>query len=625
MISEQVAGNAGDNYEVNRERGQKTMRKQRVRAALILALVCALARGTACAEFDVMEYTYDELIVIQQQVADRLEELERQNAIEHANRTFLFEEEEQVVFVRQTTKQEPVVTILDESAPAKTKFIWSSSDPEIATVTMNGTVSGVSSGDAVITATAEDNPYLAVSYTVHVANPVEQITVWGPDNQLVLGGDPEDAEAELGFSIEPEDAYNQEVIWSSSDETIVTVDEDGYIRGLQPGTATITVSSNETPIPGKRKVQATYEVKVLQAVTVLECPQTSLIMNAGEKAALNMTALPENASNTGVLYMSSNPEVADVDERGNIRAINCGECDIICTAADGYGASASCHIQVKKLISSITIAEETIMMPIGTTRTVEAEILPEDASEQGLIWTSTNVFVARVAGGRVEAIGQGDCEITCTAMDGSNISASVKVHVPSFGVEQTEYSVTKKEGLTIPVVRNKKECEIIMEAASEYFTATLMDDELKIEPISAGTDTIMLSNPEAPDDTVQIQITIENSAVFNQESYPAISYMELMRDPDMYENQPVSLFGRVIQILGEEDGKKVFMIGTGGDTYTDQVIRVRCDQALLPEEGIREDEMLTVYGLFHTDRSYSEQLQVETIVPTLDTEKIVLQ
>ena len=116
------------------------IRKHGVRIAWIAVLICALAIGTASAAFDASEYTYEELMEIKQQVDNRLEELNRQYAIEHADRIFSFAEAEQVVYIGESTAQQPDVTIVRDDAPAATQFIWTSSSPEIASVTENGTV-----------------------------------------------------------------------------------------------------------------------------------------------------------------------------------------------------------------------------------------------------------------------------------------------------------------------------------------------------------------------------------------------------------------------------------------------------------------------------------------------------
>ncbi len=600
------------------------MRKQYIIVVItLLAAGILLFSGAEAAEFDPDRYTYDELIEIRQQIDERLAEIEKQNALANADRSIQFDLAEMVIFLRRSEEQQPKVTILKEGAPERTQFDWNSSNPEIASVAPNGKVTAESAGDAVITATAKDNPYLSASYTVHAAAQVEKITLWGPTEPLVLGEDAENAGAVLAFSIEPEDAYYQEVRWVSSNEAVVTVDENGKVQALQPGTAVITaVSTEETPA-GRAIPEAAYELTVIQSVTSIECEQNELSLSVGETVTLKTSVMPENASNKAVTYSSSDPEVAEVNKQGNVTAKACGECDILCEAADGYGASRTVHVTVSKLVTGLKFAEESIHMVIGETRKLEVEIMPEDATKQDLIWTSTNVFVARVAAGTVEAVGQGDCEITCTTMDGSRISASIRIHIPSFGVEKEEYTVTEKEGLEIAVTRNQKDCEIIMETEGDCFTATWKgQDALLIQPVEAGEGFIVLENPSVSADTVRIHIIIENDAVFNLESYPAVAYTELVTAPGAYEGQQISLYGKIWGIIPDGDAYS-FNIGTAGEAYNDQVMWVKCPAGLMPE-GMKDGSMVTLYGLFRMEQVYSEALKAETTVPALDAEKILM-
>ena len=599
------------------------MKSRKIFRLAVVLLLAVLMTGSACAEFDAGQYSYDELAEIRQQVDARMAELEREYALANADRTIAFEEPEQVLFPGRTISVMPVVTILKDGAPAKTQFVWSSSAPEIASVSRNGTVTPTGRGDAVITAAAADNEYLTASYIVHSALQVEKITVWGPEEPLVLGTRDEDAGFRMGFGVEPEDAYFQQVTWTVSDENIATVDEDGLVTAIAPGKVTVTALTTEPQTTGRRIAQAACDVIIRQAVTGLETPQV-MDLNAGERTTMAVTVQPENASDRTIVYTSSNPEIATVDRNGAVHALACGECDILCEAADGYGASANVHVRVTRKVAKVTIPEKQISLPIGGAADVEVLIEPEDATDKGLIWTSTNVFVARAAGGKVEAVGQGDCVITCTTTDGSNISASVKVHVPVFSIEGTAYTVTEKQGLTIPVKRNLWGSEIELLSDSPCFAAILDGETIRIDPITAGTGTITLRNPDAPEDTVQIQITIENSAVFNQTSYPAIPYMELVRVPDLYEGAQVSIYGKVLHIAWESDGTNSFMVGTAGEKYTDQVIRVQSEAGMMPGQ-LGSGDMVTVYGLFHLDHAYSEVLQAETMVPGLKAEKIVIE
>ena len=592
---------------------------------LALGIALCLMIGTACAEFDVTQYSYEELLQIQEAVKTRMEELDRQYALEHADRRISFETEETVLYLGETIRMLPVIDRLTDDAPAMTNLIWTTSDEKVASVTPAGTVKAVSGGDAVITAAAADNPYLSASYTVHAAVAVESILIWGQDEPLVLGNNEQLAMTVLGFTVEPEDAYSQNVIWQSSDESIATIDENRVVKGIAPGTATITATSTDESATGKKPVNSNFEIRVIQGVTALIPEEEEIILSMGEKRQMAVRIEPEDAGNRQLTFRSENEEIATVDKNGMISTVSPGECGIICETTDGTGIAVRCTVHVNRTVTGLTLSESGISMAVGETKMVEAIISPDDATKKDVIWTSSNVFVARVNGGMIEAVGQGNCEITCTTTDGSNLSAAVQVRVPTFSVGAEEYIVTEKSGLLIPVLLNQKGIWLTVESEGTCFGAALnAANEIQIEPIEAGEGTIRIENPDAKEDSVTLRITVADSAVFNENSYPPIPYMEIMKAPERYEGAQIGLLGKVIAVTGQDGDETVFAIGTEGKNYTDQVFQVRCGKELIPD-GFDTGCMVTVYGIFGMEKMYSEGLQAETVIPAVSAERIILR
>ena len=138
---------------------------------------------------DLAQYDYDQLLLLKQAVESRLADLDRQIALENADRLITFELPEISFFTHRTIFQNPIVTFLKDTAPARTAFIWSSSDTEVAQVNDNGRVTGISRGVATITAAAKDNTYLTGSFVVKVLIPLEKLTVWGESDTLLLNAD----------------------------------------------------------------------------------------------------------------------------------------------------------------------------------------------------------------------------------------------------------------------------------------------------------------------------------------------------------------------------------------------------------------------------------------------------
>jgi len=589
--------------------------------AILIVCICLAVAGAEAP--DISGMSREELTALREQIDARIEEMNREEAIANADRRVSFPEEEVVIFAREAATQNAEIERLKDDAPWRTVFNWSSSDPKIATVDKNGAVTALKSGDTVITATIADNPYISGSYTVHVAVPVETITIWGPEEVLLLRGEGEEATVELGVNIEPEDAWCQGVTWKSSNEAVATVDENGVVHGIAPGEVVITAVSTEPPSARRFLKQASFSITVEQAVTGIEVAESSLNLFTGEKAVIGVAVLPENASNRKVNYTSDNEEIAAVDAAGNITAKAPGECEILISAADGSGTSAAVHVSVQQKITGIVLGEEHIKMARGEIRTVETAVEPENATNKALIWTSSNMMVARAANGVIEAVGRGECEITVTAADGSGIMAAIQVEVPMISVPEDSYTVSEKTGILIPVKTGKGGITVKIMNEPTHFTAKWTENkEIAILPLVAGEETLILGNPEDEKDNIQIRIKIEDSAVYNSNSYPAIAYRELAQQPDQYEGTQISVYGRVLTNDQDEQGNTFLMVGTSGEDYSDQVIEIKCGKELQAEK-IETETMATFYGIYKAQKIYSEALGTEYTMPGMEAEKIV--
>ena len=219
-------------------------------------------------------------------------------------------------------------------------------------------------------------------------------------------------------------------------------------------------------------------------------------------------------------------------------------------------------------------------------------------------------------------MGAGDCIITCAALDGSGISSQLGIHVPSFLVAGEMFTVTEKTGLTIPIKYSTEIHDLEVQVAGNVFTASLnADKNLVIYPESAGEGKVILNYSAAPLDQVELQITIDNSAVYNEISYPMIPYTDIVRNPFAYINTPMSISGKILQIQDTSDSEITLTIGTAGNDYSDQVLWAKIPADSLPED-FAGNEQIILYGTFQMEQLYSESLQSNTLIPAIVAEKV---
>jgi uncharacterized protein YjdB len=144
----------------------------------------------------------------------------------------------------------------------------------------------------------------------------------------------------LTATVNPENATNKNVTWSSSNPSVATV-SNGKVTALKAGSATIIVSSEDG---GKT---ATCEIRVntkTVSVTSVTLDRTSAELTVGDELTLTATVNPENATNKNVTWSSSNPSVATISN-GKVTALKAGSATIIVSSVDG-GKTATCEVMV---------------------------------------------------------------------------------------------------------------------------------------------------------------------------------------------------------------------------------------------------------------------------------------
>lgn len=242
------------------------------------------------------------------------------------------------------------------------KVNWVSEDTSIATVDDNGLVKGVGIGDVVIKAVSDDNSEVYGSCTVHVIEvQVEGITLDREVMAVQIG-----STKVLNTLITPDDAYNKNVTWSSSDETIATVNEKGEVTGVAVGgPVTITATTVNGGYQASCQVTVQKDAIPVTGITLSEqeyffaSDYFSETNQAEDKPVFRLYATiePEMATNTNVQWTSDTPEVATVDAFGRVTAVSPGVAEITATAEDG-GYTAAVKVYVPSVSESFDNRED---------------------------------------------------------------------------------------------------------------------------------------------------------------------------------------------------------------------------------------------------------------------------
>ncbi len=196
--------------------------------------------------------------------------------------------------------------------------------------------------------------------------------------------------------------------------------------------AIMSVGGTRNPLyPDQAAIDRQYEISA-----------GTLTLTEGGTVTVTATVEPSNATDTGVVWTSSDESVATVDSYGRVTAVGIGTATITVTTVDGaYTASCSVTVTARKPeddpdrvpVTGVTVSPGSLTLTEGGTGSITATVSPATATYPGVVWSSSDGSVATVdASGNVTAVGTGTATITATTVDG-DLTASCAITVVAKG------------------------------------------------------------------------------------------------------------------------------------------------------------------------------------------------
>ena len=349
-----------------------------------------------------------------------------------------------------------ITAVVSPSDATNKNISWRSDDPAIAAVSGAGgscMVSGVSQGSTKVYAVSDSNN--AVYAVCDVAVAAKRIAVTGISFDNIKTNPYEiykNRSAVLSPTIKPSNATNKNVIWTSSDTTIVSV-ENGKITGISEGIATITATTED----GGRK--ASVAVRVLKPEVYVEgiyLNYDKLTVNVKSTAKLVPTITPEDADNKTVTFKSNNNAIATVSSDGTVTGIAPGTTLIQAISETASGTFiAFCTVTVPKpviAVTSVKLDKSALEIVEGKTVPLKAVIKPVNATYKTLTWSTSDESVATVSqDGYVTAQGVGEAVISATSVNDVSVVCAVTVLSPDTPAQLKVQDATVKAGKDIPI------------------------------------------------------------------------------------------------------------------------------------------------------------------------------
>ncbi len=280
-------------------------------------------------------------------------------------------------------------------------------------------ITGQKAGETILTVANEMDPEVNVRWRVLVAQPVSRITVNASAQSVAVG-----SQISLKADIQPANATVPGVTWSSSDEHILTVDANGVVTGVKRGNARVVA----TAVDGSN-VRANFSLRVTQTAEAITLDKTEVTVDAGRNTVLKATVLPKDTDDKNVVWSTSDPAVATVNNQGRITGVALGTCEIICTSKAAGTVEARATVHVQQPVTKV-VFQPAADIWVGETGRVYWSVEPANASNPALTFTSSNNRVLTVApDGTITGLKAGEAYVNAVSTDGSNRRAKVKVRV----------------------------------------------------------------------------------------------------------------------------------------------------------------------------------------------------
>jgi len=251
--------------------------------------------------------------------------------------------------------------------------------------------------------------------------------------------------SQITETVTPLAATNKTVTWTSSNQYVATVSA-GLVSALQAGTTTVTATTADGS-----NLQASTAVTVtgsggIVPVQGITLNQVTATLHPTNTLQLTATVSPANATNQSLVW-TSNSVRATVSQTGLVTAISTGQAIITVTTVDG-SRTASCNLNITVAVTSITLSSTNLALTLGQSKTLTANVSPNNAGNRSVTWTTNNSAVATVSvGGTVTGRGNGTAIIRATTNDmGLIASCNVTVTTPVLGISLNVSAVSIRTG-----------------------------------------------------------------------------------------------------------------------------------------------------------------------------------
>ncbi len=239
-------------------------------------------------------------------------------------------------------------------------------------------------------------------------------------------------QGKISVIFDVEDAMARSIVWTSANEDVAVVDQQGNVTAVKQGNTVITAK-----VAGTTQIQECSVFVKDRLAEEIKLNITDAVLCIGDTLQLIGEVLPWNATNKNITWYSGDSSVASVDKNGLVTAFEPGGVSIVAQTEDGE-AYAYCDLKVLPDVEGVRLNKTDIILREGSAQTLFASVEPENAFSEGLAWSSADEKVATVINGKVVAVGAGTTWITASEKRKSFVAATCKVTVNEQTIAETD-------------------------------------------------------------------------------------------------------------------------------------------------------------------------------------------
>lgn len=319
---------------------------------------------------------------------------------------------------------------------------YKSSDDSVAKVDDEGNITPVSPGTAIITVKDKDGNQ------DHTYVTVEDDDLNFYNSEYVLN---EKDELQVEYSIKGEKYQKSDIVWSSSVSDICRVDSSGKIFGVSSGTAVITVKLGDN-------ITKTVNVKVIKNIvlpTSLSVSTNAITLFVGDSEKINSSVLPENSFDNTVSYVSSNSNIASVDEKGNVVGKGVGVATITVSTVNNLKQTVQVTVNKKTIpVNKIYFSESSISLEVNEVTKLSYVIEPANASDKTVKFNYDKNMVSIDNNGNLKALKSGKTNVEIVSSN--EIKSLLELNITSKADIEVGQIILSKDTFNLEVGETSK-------------------------------------------------------------------------------------------------------------------------------------------------------------------------